>query len=262
VSKIEIERPHEGVAVVRLNRPQKMNALDDELLCQGLPAAVHAVDEDRSVSVVIFTGTGRAFCGGADLEACSGWTREDPASAEDFVRWTCEVPVAIRKMRPVSIAAVNGPAVGAGFGLALACDFRFVATAAFFLSPFITMGLAPDYGLSYFLPRLVGMSDALDIMLTGRRVGAEEAQRLGIAWKVGDQPLEDALEYAGRLAGQAPRAVAVTRANLYRGQELDVETEILVEEARSQGVALHGAEFRERFATWQRRIVGSGSGGE
>lgn len=250
-AKLSVEQQKNGVAVVTLNRPERRNALDDALLCEHLPQAISDLDGDPAVSVVVFTGAGDAFCGGADLAGCSGWTQPDSASAEDFVRRTCEVPVAVHQMSTPSIAAVNGAAVGAGFGLALSCDFRFVAPTAFFKSPFILMGLVPDYGLSYFLPRLVGMQDALDIMLTGREVPAQEASELGLAWRVTDAPLDEALAYADTLSAQPRRAAEVTRAALYRSLDRDVETEVLVDEARSQGVALHSAEFRERFEAYR-----------
>lgn len=259
MDKLIVERRPEHVAVVRLNRPERMNALDDDLLCHLLPSAVAELDEDPEVHVIVITGQGPAFCGGADLEGCSAFDAiGDAKASEDFIRWTCELPVKLRTMRTPSIAAVNGPAVGAGFGLALACDWRFVGTAAFFTSPFIEMGLVPDYGLSYFLPRLVGIQAALDIMVTARRVGAREALELGIAWRVGDDPVGDALAYAEQLARRPVRAVQVTRRALYDSEGRDVVSEILQDEARTQAIAMNGEEFRSLFAAYRRGIGSRG----
>lgn len=255
--KIVVETPSPHVALVRLNRPERMNALDDDLLCHELPERFGELERDPGVHVIVATGSGSAFCAGADLEGCSAWDADfDAAGAEDFIRWTCELPVDIRRMGTPTIAAVNGPAVGAGFGLALSCDFRFVAPEAFFKSPFIEMGLVPDYGLSYFLPRLVGIQDAMDIMLTARQVSASEARDLGIAWRVSGDVLDDALAYARILAARPPRATRVTRHALYASESLDVETEVLIEEARSQGIAMRSNEFQELFRRY-RSGVGS-----
>jgi enoyl-CoA hydratase/carnithine racemase len=255
MSKIQVERSPDRIAIVRLNRPERLNALDDELVQEGLPRVIAEIDADPTVSVVVFTGAGRAFCSGGDLEGCSGFLLPDAASSEENVRTAGAVPVAIRKMKATSIAAVNGAAVGAGFGLALACDFRFVGSDAFFKAPFIEMGLVADYGVSYFLPRIVGMQDALDIMLTGRRVHAAEAKDLGIAWRVSDSPLEDALAYAAILADQLPVTSGAIRRALYRSLDTDIETQILVEESHVQGIALHSTEFRQRFAEYRASIV-------
>jgi enoyl-CoA hydratase/carnithine racemase len=160
MSKIQVERPQDRIALVRLNRPERLNALDDELAAEELPRVIAELDADPAVTVVVLTGAGRAFCVGGDLEECSGFLLADPAASEENVRMTGAVPVAIRTMRATSIAAVNGPAVGAGFGLALACDFRFVGSDAFFKAPFVDMGLVADYGVSYFLPRIVGTQNA------------------------------------------------------------------------------------------------------
>ncbi|MCZ7526644.1 MAG: enoyl-CoA hydratase-related protein [Acidimicrobiia bacterium] len=155
-----------------------------------------------------------------------------------------------------SIAAVNGPAIGAGFGLALACDIRLASPAARFGATFIAMGLVPDYGVSYFLPRVVGTSTALELLLTGRMVDAEEARALGIVSRVEEDVVGAAVELAITIAAHPPHATGITRANVYRSMELDLETEVLEQEPRSQAVALFGSEFPERFAAWTRKIQG------
>lgn len=252
---LSIERPSDGVALLTLQRPERMNALDDGLLRGGLRHAFEDLDRDPTVRVVVVTGAGRGFSAGADFSS-GGFDQPTPADAEQFVRSTHRTPVAIRRMETPTIAAVNGAAVGAGLGLALACDLRLAGPDATFLSPFTSMGLVPDFGVSYFLPRVVGTATALDLMLTGRTVGAEEAERLGLVSRVCDDVVTAALETAVGLAALPVHAVAGTRRNTYLSLELDLESEILEQEVRAQAIALHGSEFPERFAAWRQRIQG------
>ena len=253
MDQLIVERPSDGVVVVTLNRPERMNALNDAMLTQLLPDIFRELDQDPDVRAVVVTGAGGAFSAGADLDS-SGFKQATTTEAERFVRRTHATPVAVRRLRKPTIAAVEGAAVGAGFGLALACDMRFASSSVRMGAPFISIGIVPDYGVSYFLPRVVGTAAALDILYTGRLVGADEALRLGLVSRITDAPLEVAIEVAGMLACLPPHAVEITRANVYRSMELDLETEILEQEVRAQAVALKGSEFPERFAAWNARI--------
>jgi enoyl-CoA hydratase len=253
--RISIDR-EDGVALVTLRRPERRNALDDRLLTEELPAAWAALADDEETAVVVITGEGQAFCGGADLEGCSGFRRADVADGEDFTRSTLEPVVAQYRLPQLTIAAVNGAAAGAGFGIALACDMRIGSPRARFLAPFVKMGLVPDYGLSWFLPRVVPMPVALDIMMTGRIVEAGEALQVGILSRIVDDPVMDALAYGRQVAAGPRRALRVTKHALYRALDLDVEEAILIEEARSQAIALFGSEFPPRFEAWRSQIRG------
>lgn len=253
MDQLIVERPADGVVVLTVNRPERMNALDDALLTQLLPDTFRELDNDPDVRVVVVTGAGGAFSAGADLES-SGFNQATTTEAERFVRRTHATPVAVRRLRKPTIAAVEGAAVGAGFGLALACDMRFGSPTIRMGAPFISIGIVPDYGVSYFLPRVVGTAVALDILYSGRLVEADEALRLGLVSRVTDTPLGEAIEAATALAGMPPHAVEMTRANVYRSMELDLDTEILEQEVRAQAVALQGSEFPERFAAWNARI--------
>ncbi|MCZ7526743.1 MAG: enoyl-CoA hydratase/isomerase family protein [Acidimicrobiia bacterium] len=255
-ARLTIERDA-GVALVTLRRPERRNALDDRLLVDELGGAWAELRDDPDTAVVVVTGEGSAFCAGADLEHCSGFRRPEVADAEDFTRSTLEPVVALHRLPQLTIAAVNGVAVGAGFGMALACDLRILAPTARFMSPFVRMGLVPDYGLSWLLPRLVPMHAALDIMLTGRFVEAAEALELGLAARIVEDPLADAMDYARRVATGPKRAMRVTKQALYRALDLDIEEAVLIEEARSQAIALLGPEFPERYAAWRGEITGS-----
>ena len=252
---LTIERPADGVALVTLDRPERLNALDDELLTTLVPGTFADLARDDSVHAVVVTGAGRGFCAGADLDS-NGFGQPTALEAARFVRSTHQGPVNVRRLPQPTIAAVNGPAIGAGFGLALACDLRFAAPGARFGAPFVGMGLVPDYGVSYFLPRVVGTAVALDILLTGRIVGADEALALGLVSRVVDDVVAAAVETATAIAANPPQATQTTRANVYRALELSLEAEILEQEVRTQAVALHGSEFPERFAAWKQKIQG------
>jgi len=252
---LRVERPIEGVALVTLTRPERLNALDDELLLRALPDTFAGLATDSSVRAVVVTGQGRGFCAGADLD-CSGFSQPTPLEAAEFTARTHRTPVNVRRLPQPTIAAVNGPAVGAGFGLALACDLRYAGPGARLGAPFASMGLVPDFGVSYFLPRVVGTASALDLLLTGRLVGAEEALALGLVSRVEKDVVAAALETAGVLAAMPPWAVATTKANVYRSMELDLVGEVLEQEVRAQAVALHGSEFPDRFRAWRERVKG------
>jgi enoyl-CoA hydratase/carnithine racemase len=252
---LRVETPAEGVRLVILNRPERLNALDDDLLLDALPDTFDALAADSSVRAVVVTGEGRGFCSGADLQ-CSGFGQASPTEAAAFTRATHRTPVAVRSLPQPTIAAVNGPASGAGFGLALACDLRFANPTAGFGAPFVGMGLVPDYGVSYFLPRIVGTAASLDILLTGRTVLAEEARTLGIVSRVVDDVVAEAVAVAAEFAAKPPQAIAMTKANVYRSMELGLRAEILEQEVRAQAVALHGSEFPTLFRAWREKIQG------
>jgi len=216
------ETSADGVRTLTLDRPEKLNAVNGALASSFSSAVADAAAED-AVRVVVITGAGRAFCAGLDLSepptlpSSTRVERLDPyAWVGTWVRSVvaCEKPV---------IAAVNGPAAGAGFGLALACDLRIVAASARMTAGYARRGLSPDAGVSYFLPRHVGLARASDILLTGRDVDADEAARIGLATEVvaDDSFVERVRAYATQLATGAPIAHALTKRLLARS--LDVE---------------------------------------
>jgi len=216
------ETSADGVRTLTLDRPEKLNAVNGALAASFSSAVADAAAED-AVRVVVITGAGRAFCAGLDLSepptlpSATRVERLDPyAWVGTWVRSvvSCEKPV---------IAAVNGPAAGAGFGLALACDLRIVAASARMTAGYARRGLSPDAGVSYFLPRHVGLARASDILLTGRDVDADEAARIGLATEVvaDDAFAERVRAYAAQLATGAPIAHALTKRLLARS--LDVE---------------------------------------
>ena len=213
-----------GVRTLTLDRPDKLNAVNGTLAASLSAAVADAATADE-VRVVVITGAGRAFCAGLDLSeqltlpSATRAERLDPyAWVGTWVRTvvSCEKPV---------VAAVNGAAAGAGFGLALACDVRLVAASARVTAGYVRRGLSPDAGVSWMLPRHVGLARAADILLTGRDVDAAEAERIGLASRVLPDAsfVEEVNAYAAQLAGGAPVAQALTKRLLARSLDTPLD---------------------------------------
>jgi 2-(1,2-epoxy-1,2-dihydrophenyl)acetyl-CoA isomerase len=210
-----------AVRTLTLDRPAALNALDRELK-EVLLAAVRGAARDAHVRAVVLTGAGRAFCAGQDL----GELGEDGTGlAEELRERYVPLILAMRRLEKPVVAAVNGVAAGAGFSLALACDLRVVADGATFVAAFGRIGLVPDSGMSWFLPRLVGPARAAEITLLSEPVDAARAERIGLADRVvpAAAVVAEAQALAARLAAGAPRAMALTRRALAFGQEHDLE---------------------------------------
>ncbi|HEY6802964.1 MAG TPA: enoyl-CoA hydratase [Pyrinomonadaceae bacterium] len=215
-----------GILTITLNRPEKLNAFVGHMRRDLADALEHA-GSDRSIRVVILTGAGRAFCAGGDVEAMAQlMERRD---SEEFARILGagrRVILAIRQMTKPVIAAVNGVAAGAGCNLALACDLRIASTEASFTQSFIKIGLNPDWGGTFFLPRLVTPNKACELFFLGQTIRAEEALRLGIVNQVVEPgELESATqELAGRLRSAPPIALAAAKLAVYTSDAHDLET--------------------------------------
>lgn len=212
---LELET-RDGVALLRLNRPKQLNAINEELRDQFV-ATVAGLGRDTAVHAVVLTGAGRGFCSGLDTRNFGDGipTATDPAIDRlRFQESMVALPEAIRELPQPVIAAVNGPCVGAGFALCLAADIRICSTAASFGNGAILLGLSGgEMGMSYHLPRIVGTSFAADWMLTGRTVLAEEADRRGLVSELvdADQLVDRAMELAGQIAGLSPLGVQLTK---------------------------------------------------
>jgi 2-(1,2-epoxy-1,2-dihydrophenyl)acetyl-CoA isomerase len=246
--RVEIDGP---VATITLDRPEALNALTVPVKV-ALREALEALDADHSVRAVILTGAGRAFCAGQDLAE-----REQPDAAplEVEVRERYNPIIrALRSMGQPVIAAVNGVAAGAGASLAFACDLRIAAEEARFMLAFGRIGLVPDSGASWFLPRLVGSAKAAELALVGDTVDAAEALRIGLVSKVvpGEQLMEEARALADTLAGGAPLANALTKQALQRAMTIDLD-EALEGEAKLQGIAGRSADHAEGLAAFREK---------
>src|SRR5713226_1886641 len=203
---------HDGVGLIQLNRPEKMNAIG-ALTRKQLGEAIKQVERDDAVRVVVLTGTGRAFCSGADvteLPTTDGGMRT-PEDLGNVLR-TEYMPMLtrLRTMPKPVIAAMNGPAAGIGASYALACDIRIATPEAYLLEAFINIGLAPDGGVSWLLPRLAGTGVAYEMFYSGKPLAAADAERLGVINHVVPQERleEEVRKLAGHLAAQPRQAMA------------------------------------------------------
>jgi 2-(1,2-epoxy-1,2-dihydrophenyl)acetyl-CoA isomerase len=201
-----------GIGTLTLNRPEKLNAFDTEG-CADLIGALRMVASSDAVRVIVLTGAGRAFCAGADLAVLG---TDGPA----LVAAGKEIALIIRSAPKPVLAAVNGPAAGGGANLALACDYRLASDAATIGQVFHKLGLVPDWGGSYFLPRLVGISKALELVWSARMVPAAEALQLGLFDRVVPHAdlATEARTLAAVWAGMSPLAVRKAKAALYRSE--------------------------------------------
>ena len=238
----------DAVATMTLDRPEALNALDVALR-RDLVAAVREAGRDSAVRVVVVTGGGRAFCAGQDLRE----TADRPgASFADLLRETYNpLILALRGLEKPVIAAVNGVAAGAGASLAFACDLRIAAESASFLLAFGRVGLIPDSGATWFLPRLVGPGRAAELMFTTDPLSAVDAERYGLVNRVvpDDRLVDETMLLAGRLAAGAPRALALAKRALNRSLETGL-AEALEYEAALQGVAGRTADHGEGVAAF------------
>src|SRR5215216_3243679 len=225
----------DGILTITLNRPDKLNAFIGHMR-RDLADAIEHAGSDRSVRVVIITGAGRAFCAGGDIGFMAELMKR--RDSEEFARILGagrRVITAIRQMAKPVIASINGPASGAGCNLAFACDFRIASHTAKFSQSFAKVGLHPDWGGTYFLPRLVTPNKACELFFLGESIDAAEAMRLGIVNQVvAPEDLEGAtLQLAERLRAAPPIALAAAKHAVYMSQAAELD-EMLRYETEAQ----------------------------
>lgn len=222
-----------AVATITLDRPEKLNAFSGSMR-EDLLAALRGAQNDSGIRCVVITGAGRAFCAGGDVEFMSGLQKCGEESAfQRLLDAGRDVILQLASMSTPVIAAVNGVAAGAGCNLALACDLRIASEHAKFSESFVRIGLHPDWGGTWMLPRLVGRSRAFELMATGRMVGAEEALALGIVDQVA--PAAEFEEATGRLARSLadapPLAIARIKRALAAAGQNDLAAQLELESA-------------------------------
>lgn len=214
------------IATITLNRPDKRNAMSDDMRSEFIDA-LERVAADKAIKALVLTGAGKGFCAGGDVKAMND-AKEGRAPArplEDKVAPLRDrVLLAMRDAPKPVIAAVNGAAAGAGMNLALGCDIRLASTAAKFTQAFVKRGLHPDWGGTYFLPRLVGMAKACELIFTGEIIDAQEALRLGIVNAVyaPEELMPAAYELARKIAAGPPVAIRLVKRALYHSEETDL----------------------------------------
>lgn len=240
------------VATLTLNRPERLNALNPGLRNEIHDAIVQA-DSDDDVRTIVITGAGRGFCSGGDVKAMNeahqaGQTSpllDKVAPARD------KAVLAMQNTSKPLIAAVNGPAAGAGMNIALACDIRIASTQAKFAQAFVRRGLHPDWGGTYFLPRIVGMAKACELIFSGRLIDADEALQLGIVSQVTEpgelMPAVRAL--AAQFASGPPIAIRLAKRAMYRGMECSLR-EALEFETYAQNICRETEDAKEGAAAF------------
>ncbi len=244
----------EGVAMITLNRPDKLNSFTGAMHAD-LKQAMQIIQADRSVRVLMITGAGRGFCAGQDLSERAMADGGEPADLSSSLDKNYN-PL-LKQLRGLAypvICAVNGVAAGAGCNLVLACDIVIAAKSASFIQAFSRIGLIPDAGGTYTLPRLIGTARAIAAAMLAEKISAEQAQQWGMIWKCVDdhQLMTEATALARQLAGQATRALGLTKRAIYASanntfdQQLDLERDLQREAGKS-------ADFREGVAAFKEK---------
>lgn len=247
---LQIETPLPGLTLVRLNRPETMNALTIDMV-DDINAAFAAIAKDTVCRVVIVTGAGRGFCSGQDMVVANRRNTTTPSTLPERLSRQerfAGMAAAIRACPQPVIAAVNGPAAGAGMAIALAADIRLCTPNAKFLVAAVRIGLsAGESGLSYHLPRLIGMSRAAEILLTGRPVDAAEADRIGLVNRVveADDLIPAATGLAQQIIANSPFAVAHTKRMMWENIDADSLGKALDLENRTQILATSTEDYKE-----------------
>lgn len=252
---VRVDRPDTGVVLITLALPHRRNTMTAEMTA-AWTESVARLRGDRSVRCVVVTGEGRAFCAGGDI----GWIGAEPEKSADQLRdrmlpfyraW-----LSIRDLDVPTIAAINGPAVGAGLCLAMACDLRYATPEAALSVPFTSLGMHPGMAATWLLPEIVGLPVARELFFTGRRLTGAEAVGLGLVNGVfpSETLVADVLSVAATVAAQAPQAVRLTKVALAAGGPASIES-ALQWEALAQPITLATADLQEglRAASERRR---------
>ena len=216
-----MESQHDGIATLTLNRPDRLNALSEDMM-RGLIEALSRLGADSSVGAIVLTGAGRAFCAGGDVKRMAGSPDPSFEARLERLRWMHQVPLAIRTSSKVVIAQLNGVAAGAGLSIALACDMRVAARSARFGTSFAGVGLSGDFGGSWTLTRLVGTAKARELYLLGDMIDGVEADRLGLLTRLvdDDRLLAETTALAARIVNGPRVAYRYMKRNLFAAETL------------------------------------------
>lgn len=247
------------IATITLHNPERLNAMTGRMLA-SFSRAIEAVRNDDDARVLVLTGAGRGFCTGADTEMLIALAEGKPvpgATSEESRRKELEpigwFGVEMSQLEKPTIAAINGPAVGGGFALAMACDLRIIADdAQFGMASTHRYALPPEGGITYLLPRIVGLTKACELLLTGDLVDGMEAERIGLVTRSvpRDQVMKVALEFASKIAGNGPIGMELTKQLIYRGLD---ETNIATQVEREDAALVRGfktEDYREGATAW------------
>lgn len=248
----------EKIANVTLSRPDHGNTIDPAL-ARALQEVAKRCDEDDDIRCVVLTGRGKLFCGGGDVSAFAAAGADVSAFLEDLAGTLHAAIMRLMRMRKPLITLVNGPAAGAGMSLAMIGDFALAARSAHFSPAYTALGLSPDGGMSWLLPRVVGLRRAQEIILSNRRVSSDEAERIGIVTRIvdGEQLLASGAELAAKLAAEPVAALGAVRRLLLESYDSTLETQ-LEREMRSIAALGNSEESRRRVAAFVARRNSNG----
>ena len=240
-----------GIATITLNRPEKLNAFSGTMR-EDLLAALLSCERDEQVRVVVITGAGRAFCAGGDVESMSALQKSnDVASFRKLLDAGRDVVLQIVSMEKPVIASINGVAAGAGCNLALACDYRIASDEAKLGETFVRIGLHPDWGGTWLLPRLVGRSRALEILMTGRMIGPAEAAAIGMIDRIvpASDLANETEKLARAIADGPPLAIGAIKRALNASERNDLRAQLELE-SEHQVRCFESDDAKERIAAF------------
>ncbi len=240
----------EGIAQITLNRPEALNSINLNMARDLMYAVLHC-DEDPTIRAVVIHGAGSQFCAGGDLKAFVGQGKQLPYYLKEVTTYLHAAVSRLMRMDAPVVAAVHGHAVGAGMGLAMACDIVVAAQSARFNMAYTRIGLTPDGSSTYFLPRIVGLRRALELTLTNRMLSAQEAFEWGIVTKVvtDEELLAQAQAFAKQLAAGAPKALGAAKRLLHSGWTETLETQ-MEDESQTIAAMAHTSDTHEGIAAF------------
>ena len=245
----------DNIATLTLNRPDRLNALGESLR-EDFHDAIQTATNDDSVRVMVVTGAGRGFCSGGDVKAMNERNQQEAGTLlnDKIAPLRDQIVLALRDTPKPVIAAVNGPAAGAGMNLALACDIRIASDKAIFGETFAKRGLHVDWGGTYFLPRLIGMARACEMIFTGETIDATTALDYGIVSQVvpADKLMNTVLELAGRIAAGPPIAIRLAKRAMYKGIDSDLRA-ALEFETYAQNICSQTEDSREGISAFMEK---------
>lgn len=240
------------IATIILNRAEKRNAINRSMM-EEIPVAVQEVSQDDNIRVLVLTGAGKSFCSGADTDLMGGGAdsgggeRNIESLRRSFMfQASKKMILGIRKLEIPTIAMVNGACVGAGFDLALSCDMRTGSEYSRFLCGFTRLGLFPGFGATWFYPRIMGTSKALEVLLTGDQIDSKEAERIGLLNKLfsADELEKETMVLAQKMAAGPPIAIRYMKSEVYGGFAIDLET-ALERAAMCESITLLSQDHKE-----------------
>ena len=234
----------EGIAIITLNKPERRNAFDKAMRIE-LFQNLDRIEKDEDVKVLVLTGAGKAFCAGGDVKSMAERFDQKPVETRENLHQAARLLRKIRESEKPAIAAVNGPAVGAGCNLALICDIRVASEKATFGELFVRRGLHPDFGGTFTLTRLVGTAKACELIFTGRLIDAWEAKEIGLVNQVvSEAEFEQTwMDLAKQIAQGPPIPIRMAKTAIYQAERSDLSS-MLEYEAFAQSIAFQTEDFR------------------